>query len=57
MKVKIEATITETREVEIPNYVKKDNDAIEGYLVDNYYGFENGLEGNATFNFERIIFL
>ena len=47
----------ETREVEIPDYVKKNRDAIEEYLVDNYYGFENGLEGDATFNFKKIIFL
>ena len=57
MKVKVEVTITEKKEIEIPDYVRKTNSAIEEFLVDDYYGFEHGLEGDTSFQFESITIL
>ena len=54
MKVKVKVIIEESIEIEIPNYVKKNNDAIEEYLVDNYRGFDCIDEGETSFNFEPI---
>lgn len=57
MKVRVEVTITEKRELEIPDYVRKNDSAIEEFLVDDYYGFEHSLDGNVSFQFEAISIL
>lgn len=57
MKVKVKVTILHTFEAEIPNYVKKDKDSIEEYLIDNYTGFECEDEGDSSFDFEGLTIL
>lgn len=54
MKVLVEATISCKKVFEIPDYVKRNDEAIKEYLVDNYYGFDCAAEGEDTFTFEGI---
>ena len=54
MKVLVEVNISCKKVFEIPDYVKRTNNAIEEYLVDNYYGFDCPAEGEDSFTFEGI---
>lgn len=54
MKVLVEVNVFCKKVFEIPDYVKHTDEAIEEYLIDNYYGFDCGAEGEDTFTFEGI---
>lgn len=57
MRVKIAVKICQEFEGEIPDYVKKDKDSIEEYLLDNYDGFSDEEEGEMSFVFTEVTVL
>ena len=54
MKVNVKVIIEEDIEVEAPNNLKKSNDAIEQFLVENYSGFDCTNKGETSFDFKSI---
>lgn len=57
MRIKIAVKIYQEFEGEIPDYVKRDKDSIEEYLLDHYDGFDDEEEGEMSFDFTQVAIL
>lgn len=54
MKVKIKVIVEHEAVLNVPNYVRPTAEAVEEFLVEKYYGFDNEDEAENSFDFKNI---